>query len=399
MNRLQYIEKETQDVVRHLLDAAQKDNFAGYDPFDGLNSVLFKALPFLKNSILGLAWLQLNKRSPVNLRPVIGVPKKRNPKGVALFILGMLENEQLTDKPEMIATCRQLADWLLEEQCDKSTWKAPCWGYHFDWKARAFYVPQGKPNVISTIYVSQALLALGQRLKEEKYIRTALNAADFIVDTLLTEENGTRFFAYIPGEKAWVHNASLWGAAWTSVCASVTGNARHQALALEIAKSSINEQKDDGSWVYGNRPHHQFIDGFHTGYNLEALQLLQKANDDEFLTEAIEKGFQYYKATFFESDGGVKYYHNNPYPYDMHSVAQAVLTLGKIGGTNEDIDLIEDILCWSLKNMYLPDRHQFLYQKNKSSVNKVNYIRWTQAWCYYALSFYLKLKGKLNVEN
>ncbi|MDZ7902882.1 MAG: hypothetical protein U5L01_10245 [Rheinheimera sp.] len=34
------------------------------------------------------------------------------------------------------------------------------------------------------------------------------------------EHEGRGFFAYIPGETAFVHNASLWGAAWVAFAGS-----------------------------------------------------------------------------------------------------------------------------------------------------------------------------------
>ena len=43
-------------------------DFAGYDPFDGLNSRLFRATPLKHSRAARLAWTQLFKRSPINLR-------------------------------------------------------------------------------------------------------------------------------------------------------------------------------------------------------------------------------------------------------------------------------------------------------------------------------------------
>ena len=79
------------DIRRSLLDDATHNDFAGFDPFDGLNARLFDVFPRLRNSLFGLAWIQIFKRSNINMRHLLGVPKKRNPKGVALFISGMLE--------------------------------------------------------------------------------------------------------------------------------------------------------------------------------------------------------------------------------------------------------------------------------------------------------------------
>lgn len=371
-----------------LLGAARNDKFAGYDPFDGLNSKLFDLVPALRTGVPGLAWIQAFKRSPLNFRPLLGVPKKRNPKGAGLFVLGLLEDYARTRDREYLDIASGLGDWLLTQQCDESKWQHSCWGYHFDWNARAFFVPKGKPNIITTIYVAQALYQLALVTDLDKYLRPALDAANFIVKSLYTEAEDRCFFAYIPGEDAFVHNASLWGAAWVAVVAHHTGKRSYRELALKVARQSVSEQREDGSWVYGARHHHQFIDGFHTGYNLEALHLLGGAFGTDEFRAAISHGLAYYKQYFFEEDGTAKYYHDNRYPLDMHSVAQAILTLLKVGGEPEDIALAEKVMQRSIETLYLPSEGRFVYQVNRRFTNKINYMRWTQAWVYYSFSFY-----------
>ena len=390
-------------VSQALLADAKRNNFAGYDPFDGLNSSLFKLVPALKKGLFGLAWIQFHKRSPLNFRPLCGINKARNPKGVALFILGLLEDFRRTANSALLAEAIALADWLLTQQSDRNEWRHACWGYHFDWNARAFFVPKGKPNVITTIYVAKALYALSeviessQQLKSEQqpqalpyaqYRQAALSAADFIVETLYTEHEGRCFFAYIPSETAFVHNASLWGAAWVAFAGSKLGNTAYTDLALQVAWQSVREQAVDGSWVYGSRHHHQFIDGFHTGYNLEALDMIRQAIETNEFDDAIARGLAFYKTELFEADGTAKYYHNNRYPLDMHSVAQAVFTLLKVGGSAADQILAVKVIAWSLEHMLIPRSNQFVYQKNEYLTNKINYIRWTQAWVYFAFAFY-----------
>ncbi len=352
-------------INQNILANAQLNNFAGQDPFDSLNSRFFTAFPKLKRGLFGLAWIQLNKRSIVNVRSLLGVPAMRNPKGIGLFILGLLEDYKRTQDKQYLTQATQLADWLLTQQSDVTIWHHACWGYHFDWNARAFYVPKGKPNVITTIYVAQALYALSEVTGESKYREPALDAAHFIVKTLYCEHGGREFFAYIPGETAFVHNASLWGAAWVGFVANVTNNSAYKTLALKVANQSVKEQGADGSWVYGARHHHQFIDGFHTGYNLEALHVLRTALKTTEFDQSIELGLAFYKQEMFEPDGTAKYYNNNRYPLDMHSVSQAVLTLLKVSGEKQDIELAGRIISRSIVNLYMPEKKRFMYQKHQ----------------------------------
>lgn len=380
-------------LSQKILQDASCHDFAGYDPFDGLNSRLFDWFPGLKKGWLGLAWTQFHKRSPINFRPWCGVPKRRNPKGVGLFVLGLIEQYHLTGDVALLTRAETLADWLLTQQSDKAQWQHSCWGYHFDWNARAFFVPKGKPNVITTLYVARALYELAAAFPCERasaWREAALDAGHFIVKTLFTEHEGRPFFAYIPGETAFVHNASLWGAAWVAVVGAALNEQAYLDLALKVARQSASEQAADGSWVYGARHHHQFIDGFHTGYNLEALQLLQDTLQTDEFESVIQRGLHFYKTQLLEADGTAKYYHDNPYPLDMHSVAQAVFTLVRVGKTSADHRIAALVLQRAFDTLYDAKAGHFCYQKTAHYTNRLNYIRWTQAWVYYAFAFYLR---------
>jgi len=376
------------DLNSRLLGALRADQFAGHDPFDYLNSRLLQATPLRRSELARLAWLQLGKRLPINLRPLLGVPRLRNPKGVGLCILGLLEDYRRTGEQPLLQAASELGDWLMTQRPDRAEWQYSCWGYHFDWQARAFYVPAGKPNMITSVYVAQALYALSEVTGNRVWRTAALEVAKFISSRLLTEADGRRFFAYIPGETAFVHNASLWGAAWCAFAGQQLGDTAMVEQALDVARQSVSEQGADGSWVYGARHHHQFIDGFHTGYNLEALALIRDALDTSEFDASIELGLAYYRDHFFTEDGTAKYYHNAVYPLDMHNFTQAVFTLLKVGGTAEDIALCEKVMHRGIELMYLPRQGRFVYQKHRWYTNKIDYMRWTQAWAYYALAYY-----------
>lgn len=379
-----------------LLDSIRAEQFAGYDPFDMLNSSLLQATPLYRNEWVRLAWLQLGKRSPINLRPLLGVPKKRNPKGVGLFISGLLQDYRRTSEARYLSEARELAYWLLAQRSDAQQWQYSCWGYHFDWQARAFYVPAGKPNIITTCYVARALHELGKLSGDQALVEVALDAARFISTQLYTEADGRCFYAYIPGERAFVHNASLWGAAWCAFAGQQLGDKALIEQALTVARQSVGEQAVDGSWVYGALHHHQFIDGFHTGYNLEALALLRDALQASEFDECIRKGYRYYLDTFFEVDGTAKYYNTSVYPIDMHSFAQAVFTLIKVGGTPADLALCDKVVQRAIDLLYLPEKGQFIYQKTRWLTNRINYTRWTQAWAYGSLAFYNRYRAELD---
>ena len=379
--------KSISEINKKLFQQCSDSSYNGYDPFDGLNSSLLKRLKLDDNAFVQLAWIQLHKRLVFNLRPFVGIPKKRNPKGIALVIAGLLEEYTATKNSEYLQEAISLGDWLLANTSCRTEWKYTCWGYHFPWKARAFYVPAGKPNLITTCFVARSLFKLAAVSGESKYLEAALDAGLFI-GSLFRDKEGKNYFAYIPGESAFVHNANLWGAALTAQAANKLGDELLLEKATLAVEQSIKMQKPDGSWMYGERSHHQFIDSFHTGYNLEAIWWFQRYIDSARFQPNLHKGIEFYRNNFFLDDGTPKYYNNAVYPIDMHSVAQAVFTLLLVGGTERDRYLVDKIVSWSLDNMYLPQRGMFRYQKHRFINNNINYMRWTQAWMYYALTFY-----------
>lgn len=375
------------EVADALYEHCRLHDFAGDDPFDGLNSRLFRMLGLNAIPAARIAWLQFHKRSPVNFRRIVGVPRKRNPKGIALILLGMLERIKQGSCPFQMSDAISLGDWLLAERCDVRRWKHSAWGYHFDWAARAFFVPKGTPNAITTCYVARALRALGNATGAPRFLAATIDAGYFL-DALFMERDGQSYYGYIPGEEAFVHNASLWTAAVVAETARHTGDVALGSRALTAARQSVFMQRSDGAWGYGTRSHHAFVDGFHTGYNLEALHVVARALDTNEFDEPISRGLDFYRNAFFLSDGTTKYYDNRVWPLDTHSVSQALITLLVVGNTDSDRRMAEAIYQRAIATLYLPGRRRFAYQRGRFFSNRSDYLRWTQAWAFYSIALF-----------
>src|ERR687890_66567 len=88
--------EELEEVYERARAWAAARGYAGHDPFDALNSRLFRATPLKRSRLARLAWTQAFKRSPVNLRSLALVPAGRNSKGTALFALAGLARFRAT---------------------------------------------------------------------------------------------------------------------------------------------------------------------------------------------------------------------------------------------------------------------------------------------------------------
>ncbi len=356
--------------------------FKGWDLFDGLNSALFKNSVCYRNEFLRLAWIQLFKRSAINLRKIAFVPKAFNAKGLALFASGMISKGNLDEAIELL---EQLKKMVCEGYSGAS------WGYNFDWQARAFYVPVGKPNMVTTVFAANTFLDYYEKTSADYGLSLASDACRFIMEQLVVFEDENKLcFGYIPGEKTRVHNANMLGAA---LLGRVYSHHKSEQLLEKSTKAmaySMEALSSDYSWPYGERSHHQFIDNFHTGFNLVALQ---EWMDHTGITEwhnKLRKAYTYYLATFFLDDGRPKYYHNSLHPIDIHCSAQGIVTCLKLKDLDRrSLPLAKKIAEWAIENMQDP-KGFFYYQKHKYFTNKIPYIRWAQAWMYYALSLYLK---------
>jgi hypothetical protein len=91
--------------------------------------------------------------------------------------------------------------------------------------------------------------------------------------------------------------------------------------------------------------------------------------------------------TFFLKDGRCKYYNNALYPIDIHAPAQFLVTLHRLGRLEENRTMAEKILAWTIDHMQ-DKKGYFYFQKKRGFTSKIPYMRWAQAWMFYAMSIY-----------
>ena len=378
------------DIALQLLAYCRAEEWSGYDPYDALNSRVFKALPFLDFKLARLALTQGVKRCPINLRPLLLIPKTPSPKGIALFLSSMtkLSKIGLVDGEKDIG---EMADTLLALRSPDERYSY--WGYNFDWQTRYDLIPKGTPNIICSTFAANALLDANEQLPKARWLDASVSAAKYILDVLFHRKNGTEAcFSYTPLGRSKVHNANLFGAALLCRVSLLTGQTRFLEPALDAARYSASKQQSDGSWAYGEPRSQRWIDNFHTGFNLVALKRISEyAGTREFDT-SIVCGQEFYKDHFFREDGAPRYFHNATYPIDIHSVAQSVITFVELKDLAEGNNpLAYSIMNWGLRNMW-DARGFFFFQKLPYYTVRIPFMRWSQAWMLMALSTLLEAR-------
>jgi hypothetical protein len=370
----------------------EAQGFRGWDPYDALNSPLLKRLTF-KNRRIGQLWVQLLKNSPVNLRSLLGVPQGYNPKGMGLFLASYWCKYRLAGKPVYLERVRFFADWLAAHT--SSGYSGACWGYNFDWPNRGFYAPEGTPTIVNTAFIGLAFLDLMEPPEvaaqigwgKERVLTLARSACDFILHDLWSDRPAPDElrFSYTPLDRRIVHNANVLGAALLAKVAASTGDCGLAELALAAARYTAGRIRADGSWLYGETRGDWWIDNFHTGFVLVALQRVSVALNSAELEAALQQGYAYWKAHFFTPDGAPKYYADRTYPIDVHSAAQALLTLLAFSKTDPEAGaLAVRTAHWAVENMQ--DHAGFFhYQIHHTYRIRIPYMRWAQAWMQRAL--------------
>jgi len=384
---------------------AKVRNFKGYDPYDGLNSRLLS--PLLKHSrFLRLAAIQSVKRCPFNPRRLLLISPGLNPKGLALFLSGISYMPQLdTDntaeqlqqmllslasKPDgspAFSTARTVRNDFSVQELEESGLFA--WGYNFPWQSRAFFQPAWFPTVVCSSFVLDAF----KQAKSRFYPAVARNLAKFTTETLnLHEDDSGICFSYSPSDNSRVWNASLFAAKTLARAIEFDDNNsdKYKVLAKRACDYVINRQSSDGSWIYGEADHWQWVDNLHTGFVLETLNSLSEILNTDDYNDAIEKGLEFYRNNLFEKDWTAKYFNNSKYPLDPHSTAQGAITFMEL---NRFIDnapqIAESILQKGIADLWDEKRQGFIFQRSGSRAKKMIYLRWNQAWMFKAIGKYL----------
>jgi hypothetical protein len=377
-----------------LLAWCRAHDFAGYDPFDALNSRVFQSTPLYQSRTARLIWTQAIKRFPLNLRPLALVPPQNNSKGLALFALAALSTYRRVKTVEAESDARALLDELWRARIQG--YKGAAWGYNFAWQSRNFFAPQGTPMIVPTAFAARALIEGRQVFGDDSYLEKARSSCDFILNDLdrTIDTNDEVCFSYSPSDSTQIFNASLLAAETLASVGALTGETAFCDLALRAARYVVHRQGEDGSWAYGAEAGQQWIDNFHSAYVLLSLTRIEQScvGANAELNNALQQGLTFWRERFFLADGWPKYYHDSLYPADAHAAATAIITLLEFRELDSGaLPLAETIAAWTIRNLR-DARGFFYYQRRRLYTVHTPYMRWTQGWMLYALARLLEVE-------
>jgi hypothetical protein len=381
---------------RDLWTWCRSQGFAGYDLYDALNSRLFQATPLKHSRAARLAWTQFHKRSPVNFRSLVGIPRERNSKAIALFALAALADYRHCKTKEAEVEARELLDDLMWMRL--KGFSGAAWGYNFDWQSRALFAPRGTPTVVPTAFAARALCEAAEVFGEAEYLPFARTICDFVLNDLkrFDESSDEVCFSYSPLDQTRVFNASLLAGEALATIGKLSSEPSLCDWAVRAARYVVRQQRADGSWAYGADDYQSWADNFHTAFILTSLSRIigacEGAKDE--LEPSLMRGYEFWRERFFLDNGWPKYYPDRLYPADAHAAASAITTLVELRGRiPSTMILAEKVAQWAIEN--LRDRHGFFhYQRRRFHTVRIPYMRWSQAWMAYAVSRLLEGKSK-----
>ena len=358
------------------------EEFRGYDPYDALTSPLFR-LPGLRSARwLRLAAQQALRRATFNLRPLLAIPKSLNPVTLALVLQASAYRSRV--EADRVDAHRARAAACLAElaRLRSPGYSGDCWGYPFDWEARHGRLPAGTPTIVATGIVTNALFVAHRAFGLREAFEMCTSAVRFVLDDLpRSTEDGTLCWGYFPSDRQRVLNATMKGA---RLCAQVYSATRDDAL-LEPARQSAayvaRHQRPDGSWPYAVGDSRQWSDNFHTAYVLDALDSYETCTGDDRFRAVKEKGWQFYRRSFFRDGRIPSYYPGKAFPVDATACAQSLLTLCRFG----DLETATQVAAWTIDTMQCADGH-FAYQLRRRRLVRIPYMRWSSAYMYAGLS-------------
>jgi len=360
----------------------ENHGYKGYEPFDGLSS-WFAPLT-CGNLFVERLLLQLVRQSPINLRPIMGVTKKDSTKGRGYMAAGYLLRFRTTSAPMYLDRALACLDWLDKNKA--SNFNDHSWSNHFDFSSRGGKYTRHDPIIVWTSLIGHAFLDAFEITGGKRWLDIADSACRWIVKLPRERTNSGNCMSYVEFTQVSIHNANMLGAGLLARTAKHTGNEEYVSIARSAMLYSCSRQLQNGAWWYAEEPKYQWIDNFHTGYNLISLKRYIEDTGDATWQKHLQDGLNFYKSNFLEDDGCPKYYHNRRYPIDIQCAGQSVETLAAFSDQDpSNLEMAVKSAQWTIDNMQDPDGH-FYYRIYPAIKARTAMFHWGQGTMYKGLA-------------
>lgn len=387
MDAHEEIAQKSENIWFQLHKRAQKEDFKGYDPYDGLTGwIPFQRLGTYPAAIA----TQILKRLPFQTRPILGIKKQLNPKALALMLEAFSLRYLRTNDKVWLTRSQEIFSRLAALK--SKGYKGAGWGYPFGWASSVKYLPPYTPTAVVTGFVNRGIVAYYLASGDKKALELIREMAVFVREHLYVTRFGEGIvISYSPNLPDNCFNASLLAAEILAANYAFCHDTAAETSAREAVEYAISRQHDDGHWDYSislstGEPRVQ-ID-FHQGYVIDSIDLIAgwlRAKPTGWRV-AIQKGLKFYQRELFDTNGRARWRWPAAYPTDIHCQAQGIISFSRFAeGDNFFTDMAFNCADWAIENLYNQKQHYFYFRKYRLHKNKLNYFRWGQAWMFLAL--------------
>lgn len=382
-----------ESIIADCVNFTDQRDYISYDVFDAMNSNFLSKITG-NNVFLKRVAIQLNAKSPINFRPLLGVKKMVHTKTLSDFLSIYSHLYTITKDENYKIKAHEIYNQLWERRIKIDNGFG--WGLNFHYSTRFTNASKSTPNLYNTLNATHSIIDFYQVFKSIELKDVLDGVLDFILNYLgVVEESETiSWLRYYPKQTGMpTPNVNATSASLFVRINSIYENKIDDSLIVKLLNFVKVNQNKDGSWYYTTNEKGRWIDGFHTGFVLESLSLIKKLDSKYDIDKCLDLGVDFFIKNLISEDFIPKYFDNKTYPIESQNCAQCIQTLSKlILYNNYNLnDLLEKVIKVVLDNLYDKEGY-FYHKKTKNSTYKHYYGRWSQSPMILSLIYALKTK-------
>ncbi len=378
---------EMQLILYNLIKEAYQLQFRGYDPYDFAEAR--SRLPHRLLSKLSF----LNKISPLNFRPLIGISPSDNSKANGLWLLAMVKTDMIGYRHEI----KFLLNWI--DQHVAAEFEEFSMGFAFKMALARYASGPGKTSLIISLFIIFPLIEIYSKTGDPDVLSKILSFESLLENKWMKFESEDKlWYSYLPKQKDEVYNATAKVGRFYAGLYKVHKQKRYLEIIEKVQNYLISVQETDGRWKYSVKA--PYVDNFHTAFILESIFEMNQVMDKVRFREMFNKGLQYYikncftesfKPLHFSKLHGTHDVRNRLLGTEIRDCANAIIFFSKIGRREEATKIMD----WTRANFYNKKKHYFSFFRNEFFTNKIYFIRW-QAWMALAITEYQQLNKNIS---
>jgi hypothetical protein len=272
-----------------------------------------------------------------------------------------------------------------------------CWGYPFNWEGIGGTIWEGTPLITTIPYVYEAFRDVYKIENNDRWRQIMQSIAEHVSRDYgdFATSDRAACCSYFPGlqQSVGVVNASAYRAFLLTQAAVDFSEDRYRKAADRNLYFVLESQNPNGSWHYANDGKRHFVDHFHTCFVLKALAKIEPLTCNREITEAIERGIDYYVHNLFDERGRPKPFSQAPrltvYRRELYDYAECINLGMLLRGRFEKLDRLVDSVLNQVVTVWQKPDGSFRSRQLLLGWDDVPMHRWAQAQLFRSLCYVL----------